>query len=394
MRREKFRPPEGREAKALFSSATCFDELSPGALVRETIRGEIVDGTLAPGSAVPPHLRLAERFGVSNVTIRQALSQLSGEGFLDVRPRVGTFVSPRPPHLCRYGLVFWNDPAAPLGRFSWSRYFQALTQAALQFEQETGLRVLQYHGIDHHTDTPDRQRLIEDMACHRVAGVIFANAPFMLEGSEVLELPGVPRVALEARSETPLVHAVGFDYRDWFCEALDYLSRRGCRRVAMIALLKPRSEFDYDWVSGLVGERGMVTAKRWLQYTGFQNPEAVRHLVQVLMHDREPPDALLIPDDNLVEPVLAGLGDARVGIPAELAVVGHANLPIPPATSQPVRLLGFDMRQTFEACVEIVDRWRAGRPPAGRTMLPPFWQGELTAAETAPRMMAASAAGR
>src|SRR4029079_10939473 len=48
------------------------------------------------------------------------------------------------------------------------------------------------------------------------------------------------------------------------------------------------------------------------------------------------PDALLISDDNLVEPVPAALHDAGVGGPAELTVVAHANLPYPPRAMVPV----------------------------------------------------------
>ncbi|MBX3204140.1 MAG: FadR family transcriptional regulator [Labilithrix sp.] len=45
----------------------------------------ILDGTLAPGSSLPPERELAERFGVSRLIVRQALHRLADVGLVRVR---------------------------------------------------------------------------------------------------------------------------------------------------------------------------------------------------------------------------------------------------------------------------------------------------------------------
>lgn len=56
------------------------------------IRGMILGGTLAIGQKIDEK-KLSERMGVSRTPIREALRTLSSEGFIDLVPRRGAFVS-------------------------------------------------------------------------------------------------------------------------------------------------------------------------------------------------------------------------------------------------------------------------------------------------------------
>lgn len=55
----------------------------------------ISDGKLVPGQRIPPEREVAEMFGVSRSTVREALNQLSLEGLIDRRPGRGTIVVDR-----------------------------------------------------------------------------------------------------------------------------------------------------------------------------------------------------------------------------------------------------------------------------------------------------------
>ncbi|WP_430787696.1 GntR family transcriptional regulator [Actinoplanes sp. G11-F43] len=56
------------------------------------IRGAIVDGTLAPGSALRPD-ELAERLGLSRAPIRDAIARLASEGLVETKPQSYTRVT-------------------------------------------------------------------------------------------------------------------------------------------------------------------------------------------------------------------------------------------------------------------------------------------------------------
>jgi DNA-binding GntR family transcriptional regulator len=60
--------------------------------VTESIRDRIISGDIASGAALSEGA-LAEEFEVSRTPVREALKQLQTEGLVEIRPRVGTFVT-------------------------------------------------------------------------------------------------------------------------------------------------------------------------------------------------------------------------------------------------------------------------------------------------------------
>ncbi|UDF16113.1 GntR family transcriptional regulator [Bacillus pumilus] len=61
--------------------------------IMENLKKQIEDGTLAPDTLIPSEREYAERFGISRMTVRQALSNLVNEGYLYRLKGKGTFVS-------------------------------------------------------------------------------------------------------------------------------------------------------------------------------------------------------------------------------------------------------------------------------------------------------------
>ena len=53
-------------------------------LVHDRLRGEIVNGGLAPGDAVPSERTLSERFGVNRHAVREALKRLQQSGLVQI----------------------------------------------------------------------------------------------------------------------------------------------------------------------------------------------------------------------------------------------------------------------------------------------------------------------
>ncbi|HET7304934.1 MAG TPA: GntR family transcriptional regulator, partial [Segeticoccus sp.] len=69
-----------------------IDGVSIQGRVIEAMRERIISGELEPGTSLS-EIALAEAFGVSRTPVREALKQLQTEGLVEIRPRVGTFVT-------------------------------------------------------------------------------------------------------------------------------------------------------------------------------------------------------------------------------------------------------------------------------------------------------------
>lgn len=73
-------------------------EPAPGALplyavLREQLKAQILEGRLRPGERLPSESELTEAFGVSRITVRQALNDLQKEGLLVKAHGKGSFVA-------------------------------------------------------------------------------------------------------------------------------------------------------------------------------------------------------------------------------------------------------------------------------------------------------------
>src|SRR5256885_2433733 len=82
----------GRDNSGLFAPVSVARASSS---IADQIRQAIVTGKLAQGERLPPERELAEQFGVSRVTVRDALRALEAMGLIEVRvgARGGAFVT-------------------------------------------------------------------------------------------------------------------------------------------------------------------------------------------------------------------------------------------------------------------------------------------------------------
>lgn len=88
---------EGRPADSFATSVGLFTPVASGRiseLIADQIRGLVREGQLRPGDRLPSERDLCQQFGVSRVTVRDALRLLEGAGMIDTKvgARGGAFV--------------------------------------------------------------------------------------------------------------------------------------------------------------------------------------------------------------------------------------------------------------------------------------------------------------
>jgi len=83
--------------------------------IESILKSKILTGELKEGDRLPPENELSKQFGVSPLTVRQALSLLVGEGLLDRRPGIGTMVKKNPDEKITLSLSGKMDELLSLG---------------------------------------------------------------------------------------------------------------------------------------------------------------------------------------------------------------------------------------------------------------------------------------
>ena len=66
---------------------------APYEQVREQIRGQVLAGTLAPGTKLPTVRRLADDLGLATNTVARAYRELEALGVIETRGRAGSVVT-------------------------------------------------------------------------------------------------------------------------------------------------------------------------------------------------------------------------------------------------------------------------------------------------------------
>ena len=336
-----------------------------------TLRADIVAGRFPPGSRLPPFAALEKRLGATRTVVQGAVERLRRDGFVRTVARSGAFVEDAPPHLSRYALVFPDHPGAT----GWSRFSSALAEECARLRSASpALDIDLIRDAALLPDGPDMARLMSDAASERLAGVILAPGTHGV-ASLLAAIQGIPAVFV-APGDTVEGPCVRHDLASLHRRALQALAAEGCRRVAAIALADSMGE---GAERSYFHDAGLEWRPQWFQRVGREAVECAANLVRLLMDypERKRPDGLFIVDDNLVEPVSAGLVAAGILPDRDLRVVAHCNWPWPVPSVLPIRRIGFDVADVLRRSLDVIDAIRTGTAPIRDQRVPALFEEEV-----------------
>jgi hypothetical protein len=327
------------------------------------LRSEILSGQRAPREKLPTYDALIEQFHVTRPTVARVLRALRKEGLVDVNGTRGIFVASTFPHHSRYLWVTSEQP----GSLEWTSFLATILY--LIERKETGIdgEVIPLVGVDGRANNPEYQRLCEAVEHGSAAGLFLMNSAtvYLLPA---LQTAGLPRVAIWA----PLPHAalLSLDF--------DALLERACARLLekgrCVAVISPHAPNLARAEEFLSKKRRFKKDRLWALHVA---PVGCERITELLFDRSDRPDAVFVTDDNLVEPLLAGLKRAKVRPGKGVYVLSHCNWPRPIGLNEGVEHIGFDVREVLCTAKECIDAQRAGQEPTGR-IVPPRFARELT----------------
>lgn len=340
------------------------------------VRRRIVEGHYPAGGRLPNRLVLSKELDASSNTIQAALDQLVAEGFLESRPRIGTFVVARPPHTHVYGLSVVESKTGKR-LFSDARFVTLLVDLAQKMALPDGKSIRIYEGIDGKTFDERLLELRADIYNRRVAGII-ASHPYCTP--EMVPDSPVPWVI--AGEEIPAgTHALTFPMHQWVLRAAERLHATGRKRVACLFNASHPVHLA-DRTADLLRSQGFDVQRRLLQAVLPTAREWARRAVELMLSANPRPDALLICDDILVDDALGGVIDAGLLASDDFQIISLANFPSPAPVHFPVTRLGVDLRQFLLTAIDLIDRRNAGLEVPAAMHLPALFESELAPAAT------------
>ena len=345
------------------------------------LRERIIAGTLKPGERLPPASDLQIEFTTTKATALRAIGTLAKHGYLRTEQRSGVFVVDHPPHISQFAIAFpWDLNHAP------SQFYRAIQTEAAKL-QDPRRHMSMYHGIVADREGSDSRRLREFVQHHRLAGLIFAHNPHMLDGTPIVQESGIPRVAIAMAQSDAAMPSVYPDLEGFWDRAFVRLAAKGRQRVAVFMLAIPGTpESHLDVIRRHCAHHGLTTRAEWVHAFSLDNAAWAHSVARLLFRagDGERPDALLIADDNFVTPATAGVATAGVNVPrdaqgrlADLDIVAMTNFPHPTPSALPIERLGFDISRLVAVCMELIAQERSGETPPAHTAIPALFEKKL-----------------
>lgn len=306
-------------------------------------------GRWKPGDRMPSEAELVQRFGVSRITVGRAVRDLRRAGLVERRPGSGTYL--KAPHPSTAGMSF-GLLIPDLGE---TEIFEPICQGMMESPLAREHALLWGSPAAGDSKEEGAWRLCEQYIERSVSGVFFAPLELTPRKDAVnrriaraLDEAGIPIVLLD-RTVTPYPERgrhdlVGIDNRRAGYLTAEHLFRRGCRRIAFLALEHAAATVDareFGYREALYRRDAPVDRGLIHRFDPADSAE-VRQLME-----SQGPDGIVCANDRTAGRLMHTLLQLGYTVPDQVRLVGIDDLeyakllPVPLTTlRQPTREIG------------------------------------------------------
>ncbi len=336
-----------------------------------TVLREEVLSSHSPGERLPPDTVNAERFGVSVVTLREAMRLLVKEGLLTRRRGSGTYVKDRLTQVQGRVAVVFSEDQNSNGPSPWWRLLLNALQKHLRL---AGFVPHIHFEVEGELDT---DAILRETPDSPLVGILIGHISHNCKGLERLSRHGVPIVSCQKKIGS---FYVSNDHEGLIREAVRYLVGKGRRRFALITKQKLESQHDGvdDWMEesfvAAVTQHNILYRPEWVcGISHEQGPGVAFEAIQRMWKQNEDrPDGLLITDDTVFAEIAMALLEMDVEVPDELLVVTHANLGAEMFCPFPTVRFAFDPERMAAVMVKNLQITTDGQCPMPSMAVLPF----------------------
>ena len=293
------------------------------------IRLLIHGGNLPAGSKLPRMHDLAARWGTNYFTVHTALTGLVGEGLLERKPRLGTFVRKPGKNLKSVG-IYYADEILTKHERAFYRSLHAQLMALLQKEKISNQVFIDCRPHDRQ-DEP-LQELAQAVSSNTIQGLI---VPLINEQGTAW-LKNLPLPTSFFSNLRTSYSRICIDHHQIIYMACRALLQQGCRTVGLINPTpitelsggKTPGDSIHNAFRSSVEALGLKTRKSWTRIP-LKVPKSQERFGYEEFHQlwpqKERPDGVIVYPENASRGVALAVLERRVKIPTELKLVLHKN---------------------------------------------------------------------
>ena len=288
--------------------------------VEKVLRQEIDAGLWRAGDRLPGEYDLAERFGVSYLTMRQAIACLVHEGMLLRVRGKGTFIVDRTQNDVLQATT--THPMALVFPTNWQRrdpyYFPEVLEGFQREMEARGHQTPLVH--DNVAGTPGVLPPGSAVAC-------LLSDDVHLQLVEQLRDQGHLVLGINRYTGRRVVPSVRIDDPYGVEQVVEYLVSLNHRRISFVC----GPSINFDAIGRLQGFRSAVKrfGLKHANEAGDDYSEASGYAAaQMLLSLPSPPTAIVCASDLSAIGVMRAAGDLHVNIPNDLSVVGYGDFPV------------------------------------------------------------------
>jgi len=339
-------------------------------LVRAQLIEQIESDMLSPGDMLLSEKDLSEHFEVSLRTVRTALQQLSGEGYVYRKPRAGTFVASRdnvssdssPATGSR--LVFVNvlaEPFDPQEAVYWAEFRDPLDLYLAESELT----------LEHVAVRSDEiEAFLNDTADY--LSLVMTGSPGLYRRILDRGIPCIGVINLPAEDMSPLFDGIGMETLKGAYEATEYLLRQGHREIVHLGTLgsTPTGRERTEGYRQAMEETGLPVDSHMIEY-GHHTVQGGYEAMLRLLAKRQEMTAVFAGNDLLAFGAMRALHEVGRRVPEDISIIGFDNWHLSQHTTPPLTTMQVDRARMGQIAGRMaVDRFCNPERKGGIVRLP------------------------
>lgn len=347
--------------------------MSKSQQVERYVRKQIAVGKFNPGERLPSDRELTSKFGVSLMTVREALIKLSKDGLIERKQGAGTFVAERVKKANIGILANVNHITSFNGYF-----YRAVIEESKRHIEAAGMTPVLFTAHNQTKETlPSDIHLFDKGVVEQFAGVISLINLSKIEPR--LNQEGIPAVSLPHPFSK---HAVMHDYKAMTEQGVALLRDHGYRNIAVMHFDYGQIEYDSKVLGRVASVLDDVRQNYQVKLAGVPATLSCEHAYSVFKRLWEGPDrpqAVFFHDDAICDMATRAILELGIKVPDELAILTMSNtgrkLPFP----VPLTTISFDVSQSLETAWTMLSRLISGKDvPIAKTHISPVIQEGLS----------------